>query len=170
MRSARIPSESDEPRLKEMNWFPIFQGLLTPIIGIIAVYIAFQQWRTNALKSKLDLFDRRFNVFLKVRRILSSVVPEGSAKEEEFLKFRSDVAEAYFVFGQEIEDYLDEIYRHGIGLATAHRLHRVPKEERPKDYDPRKIADQMDAELAWLMNQLPVVKAKFKRYLDVSKL
>jgi len=149
-------------------WY--LQVALTPVIAIVAVYIAYQQHQTSKLKVRLDLFDRRFNVFLKVRGILSSVIPEGRANKEEFLKFRTGVAEAYFLFGQEMEDYLDEVYMHGIKLATADQLYRMPREERPDDYDPKKVAGEMDEELGWLMNQLPDVKAKFKKYLDVSKL
>jgi hypothetical protein len=37
----------------------ISQGLLTPVIGIIATYIAWQRWRTNKNKLKLDRYERR---------------------------------------------------------------------------------------------------------------
>jgi hypothetical protein len=156
-----------------MSWPLLFwylQAALTPVIAIVAVSIAYQQHQTNKLKVRLDLFDRRFNVFLKVRGILSSVSPEGQASIEEFLKFRSGAAEAYFLFGQEMEDYLDEVYQHGRKLATADLRNRMPREEQPEDYDPKKVADEIDKELGWLMNQLPEVKARFKTYLDVSKL
>jgi hypothetical protein len=36
----------------------ISQGLLTPVIGAIATYIAWQQWRTNQNKLKLDRYER----------------------------------------------------------------------------------------------------------------
>src|SRR5271170_90498 len=41
----------------------VLQGLMTPVIALIAVYIAWQQWRTNADKVKLDKFDRRFPIY-----------------------------------------------------------------------------------------------------------
>ena len=146
------------------------QAALPSVIAVIAVYIAYQQWHTNALKSKLDLFDRRFRVFLEVRKVLSSVLPEATASKENFLKFRTGVAESYFVFGPEIEKYLDEIYFHGIKLATADYRYRLPKEERAEDHDPKKVAEEMNTHLTWLTEQLPVAKEKFKKYLDVSKL
>lgn len=149
-------------------WY--LQGLLTPVVAVIAVYIAWQQLRTNTKKSKLDLFDRRLAIFLEVRRILSSVIPGGDADAENFLRFRTGVAESYFIFGAEMEKYLDEIYRHGIGLASMGRRRRIPKEERGPEYDPKKVADEEAMHLGWLMDQLPIAKEKFKRYLDVSRL
>jgi hypothetical protein len=123
------------------------QAFVPSLIAIVVAYIAYQQWHTNALKSKLDLFDRRFRVFLEVRKVLSSVVPEGRATKEDFLKFRTGVAESYFIFGPEIEKYLDEIYLHGNKLATADYRYRLPKEERAEDYDPKKGAEEMNTHL-----------------------
>ena len=156
------------PSASVVVWY--LEGLLTPVVAVIAVYIAWQQLRTNAKKSKLDLFDRRLAVFLEVRKILSSVIPGGDADAENFLRFRSGVAESYFIFGAEMEKYLDEVYAHGIGLASTGRRRRIPKEERGPEYDPKKVADEGAMHLGWLMDQLPIAKEKFKRYLDVSKL
>jgi hypothetical protein len=44
-------------------------GLLTPLIAVIAVYIAWQQWRTARQKLRMDLFDKRYASF---ERILSA--------------------------------------------------------------------------------------------------
>ncbi len=144
--------------------------MIAPVVAVIAVYVAIRQWLTNKHRVKLDLFDRRFRVFLEVRKVLSSVLPEAKASKEDFLKFRTGVAESYFVFGPEIENYLDDIYLHGIKLATADYMYRLPKEERAGDHDSKKVADDINTHLTWLMEQLPVAKQKFKKYLDVSKL
>jgi hypothetical protein len=149
-------------------WY--FQGALSPAIAGVAVYIALRQWLTNRHRVKLDIFDRRFRVFLEVRKILSSVIPEGSASSELFLNFRTSVAESYFIFGAEIESYLEEIYSHGIKLACADGQRRLPKEERAEDHDTKKVAEEINTHLTWLMGQLPVAKEKFKKYLDMRKL
>jgi hypothetical protein len=149
-------------------WY--FQASLSPVIAGIAVYIAIRQWLTNRQRVKLDIFDRRFRVFLEVRNVLSSVIPEGSASNERFLRFRTGVAQSYFIFGPEIETYLDEIYSHGIKLAYADGQRRSPKEQRAEDHDSMKFSKEVHTHLTWLMGQLSVAKEKFKKYLDVSKL
>ena len=146
------------------------QASFPPLVAGIAVYVAIRQWQTNKQKVKLDLFDRRFRVFLEVRKVLSSVLAEARASREDFLRFRTGVAESYFMFGPEIENYLNEIYLHGIQLASADDRYRQPKEQRPDNHDAKKLAEEMNTHLTWLTEQLPLAKEKFKRYLDVSNL
>ena len=50
------------------------KALLTPVIAIVATYIAWQQWKSNQLKLHLDRYDRRLRVYEEVRQILSIIV------------------------------------------------------------------------------------------------
>ena len=61
----------------DYQWIEISKGLLTPAIGLVAIYIAWQQWNTNRNKLKLDLFEKRFSVFQSTRTFLSSVLRDG---------------------------------------------------------------------------------------------
>lgn len=49
----------------------LFNAFLTPLIAIVAVYIAWQQWQTNKHKLELELYDRRLRIYEEVRKILS---------------------------------------------------------------------------------------------------
>ena len=146
-------------------WY--FQGLLTPFIAVVAVYIGWQQWKTNALKSKLDLFDRRFKVFEEARKILGRMYTVG-VKDEELSQFVTETAEAEFLFGPEIRKYLDEIYRRVQNLKSAREQMRVsweaPVEVRSK------LAEAERNEVEWATAQTPALREQFKQYLDVSKL
>jgi hypothetical protein len=114
-------------------WY--FQGLLTPSIALIAVYIAYQQLRANAKKLKLDLFDRRFKVFDETRKVLAQMYTTG-VSDEDLLKFLTGTIEAKFLFGPEIQEYREEIYRRVTRLSSSRRqmseaLERgAPAEER----------------------------------------
>jgi hypothetical protein len=117
---------------------------------------------------KLDMFDRRFRVFSEVRGVLSAVLRDADIKKDLLLKFRSGVVEADFLFGPEIVEYIDQIYFHGLKLSSANERH-VNMFDRPAGYDVKRGAMEMDAELGWLTDQLPEIKKKFKKYLDISK-
>ena len=54
-----------------MTTVQIMQALLTPLIAIIATYIAYQQWNTNKLKLKLDRYERRLRVYQKIVELVS---------------------------------------------------------------------------------------------------
>lgn len=46
----------------DASWIQIFKALLTPVVAILGVYIAYQQWRTNRTRLKHELFDRRYSM------------------------------------------------------------------------------------------------------------
>lgn len=51
------------------DWIDVLSALLTPIVTIIAVYIAYRQWKTAEAKRRQDLFEMRydnlFNLIIK---------------------------------------------------------------------------------------------------------
>ncbi|MDP3515507.1 MAG: hypothetical protein Q8S20_22410, partial [Sulfuritalea sp.] len=94
----------------------VSKGLLTPLIAIVATYVAWQQWQTNRLKFILDRYDRRLRVYEEVRKILSIILRDAKASYEDLLKFRTAVSEADFLFGPEVPEYIDEIYKRGVKL------------------------------------------------------
>ena len=147
----------------------ISKGLLTPIIAIVATYIAWQQWKTNQQKLILDRYDRRLKVYEEVRKILSIILRDAKASFEDLLKFRTSVSEADFLFGLDITEYIDEIYKRGVQLQYWSGEYRDYSQEKPEGYDHKRICDGMHSELIWLTSQFEPAKLKFKKYLDISK-
>ncbi len=146
----------------------ISKALLTPVIAIVATYIAWQQWKTNQQKLLLDLYDRRLKVYEEVRQILSLILRDAKASYDDLMKFRMAVSEADFLFGPEISTYIDEIYQRGVKLQRWSGEYRDYSQAIPDGYDHKKVCDEMHAELIWLTAQFEPAKQKFKKYLDIS--
>ena len=56
----------------EIEWSTVAsfsKEMLTPIIAVVATYIAWQQWNTNKQKLILDRYDRRLKVYEEVVQI-----------------------------------------------------------------------------------------------------
>ena len=102
----------------------ISKGLLTPVIAIVATYIAYQQWQTNRKKLNLERYDRRLRVYEEVRKILSIILRDANASTEDLLKFRTSVSEADFLFGPEISEYIDQYYKRGLSLWKWNRMYK----------------------------------------------
>lgn len=88
----------------------VSQGLLTPVIGIITTYIAWQQWHTNRNKLKLDRYERRLQVYKEVVRFIGIGVQKANYDNDELMTFRPKVSEADFLFGEEVRKYIDELH------------------------------------------------------------
>lgn len=146
----------------------ISKGLLTPVIAVMATYIAWQQWKTNQQKLKLEKYDRRLHVYEEVKKILSIIVRDAAASTEDLLRFRTSVSEADFLFGPEVIDYIDEIYKRGLNLWRWNQEYRDYTQAKPEGYDHKKVVDEMHKELTWLSEQFEPAKEKFRDYLDLS--
>ena len=147
----------------------ISKGLLTPLIAIVATYIAWQQWQTNRQKLTFERYDRRLRVYEEVRKILTIILRDANASTDDLLKFRTSVSEADFLFGSEIPEYIDEIYKRGLNLRKCNQQYRDYTQTKPESYDSKKVVEEMNKELTWLTEQFEPAKEKFKKYLDISK-
>ncbi|MBI4459126.1 MAG: hypothetical protein HY648_03575 [Acidobacteria bacterium] len=153
-----------------------WQSLLTPLIAIVAVYIAWQQWKANELKLRLERYNHRLRIYEEVKKILTLMYRDADVKLNDLLEFNAAVAEADFLFGREIRQYIDEIFR-GDKLSVANGKYRhVTQGMPPPDgYDHNQVVQEMNSQLTWLTEQITLVEGrlavteKFKPYLDISK-
>lgn len=79
------------------------------IIGLIAAWIAYHQYRVAHAKLKLDLFDKRYAIFLDTWKILSEVVSQGVQRTGGLsTPFNNNLPQAAFLFGPDVEAYLNK--------------------------------------------------------------
>jgi hypothetical protein len=148
----------------------ILQGLLTPVIGIITTYIAWQQWKGNQLKLKLDRYERRLRIYQEVVKMLKQCANGEIREFSVIVDFGAATAEADFLFGPEIRQYLDEISTRAAKLRSANVQYKDFRQLVPAGYGHEKIVDEMNTQTAWLLEQLAgfVAKDKFGKYLNIS--
>lgn len=147
----------------------IFQGLLTPVIGAIAVYIAWQQFQGNRAKLRLETYDRRLKVYQELKDLLGAIVTKADASGDDLGKFVRGTAEADFLFEQDVPKYLGEVRVHAIKLRQANSAYRDFTQEHPPGYDHEKVVNDKHAALAWLIEQGEVAKSKFRPYLLIGR-
>lgn len=147
----------------------ILQGLLTPVIGMITTYIAWQQWKTNQSKLKLDRYERRLQIYKEIVRFISIGIQDANYDRNELMTFRAKVSEADFLFGEEVSQYIDQLHRRAINLHRWNKEYRDYSQSRPEEYDHSKVVEGMNKELTWVSSQLEPAHNIFKKYLDVSR-
>ncbi len=150
-----------------MQWVDVFKALLTPVIALIATYIAIQQYRIEQAKSKLERYDRRLAVYKAVHRFLSDVVQAHKVEPDDIRRLHVDTTEAGFLFGKDIPDYIHELALHGVRLVRAYHLLKN-RNDRPPDYDHDRVVQTNDDEMIWMYEQFDVAERKFAKYLKVT--
>ncbi len=129
-------------------------ALLPIILTIFAIYIAYQQYQTNRRKLKLDLFDKRFRVFQSTKDFIQGVINGASYSEENQNLFHLNTRGAQFVFGSDIQDYLDEVWSKFVDLEVLKNESSIS--ERARESGELK---------KWFLVQLKTIDSKFESYM-----
>ncbi|PYQ83798.1 MAG: hypothetical protein DMG02_32985 [Acidobacteria bacterium] len=145
------------------------KGSLTVVIAAIAVYIAYEQWKSNERRLVLDRYDRRFRVYQLTMDFISLACRDFKPPFAEIQRFYRDTMDADFLFGPEIAAYLDELRKHAIESESAHSEYRDYTMPLPDGYDHNDVTRRMHEHSVWLTNQFEVAREKFRKYLDVSR-
>jgi len=156
----------------------VLQALLTPVVafatvvlGVVTVRIqrsqaqiaerqaetAREQAETNRLQYRLAIFDKRMGVFNATMGLLGAVVGKAKVELDQLFTFIRETRDDVFLFGPEIDQYIDEIYKKGVELNTADFVGRQED-----------IARRTEL-LKWFVEQTREAKAKFLKYLDFQE-
>lgn len=95
----------------------LLYGALTPLIAVIATYIAYQQYNISRVQARHELYDRRLAVFRSVLTFLAEILREGYVPPNRCLQFYREASEAMFLFPEDVQSFVDELYKKGIDLA-----------------------------------------------------
>lgn len=142
---------------------------LTPLIGIIAAYIAWQQWKTNASKLKLEKYDRRLKIYQIIQRFICEVTSSAQPKLQNIFKFASDVAEVDFLFEKDIRDHVDEIHNHAMSLYTSNNKSQAPSMNQSSGDDANAINQEIISCMQWFINASEKTKIIFSKYLLLTE-
>lgn len=147
------------------EYVDIFAAALTPLIAVIAAYVAYQQYRTNRLKLKFELYGKRLAVYHALMELLSTIVRDADVKLEELMKFNRETNESYFLFGKDIFTYLRQVYLKGVDLHTTnHSLHH---EGLPVGEERSRLAAENAELLNWFGDQFDVSREEFSKHLSL---
>jgi hypothetical protein len=145
------------------------KGSLTVLIAAIAVYIAYQQWKSGERRLLLDRYDRRFRVYQRTIEFISLACRAFEPPLRDVEKFYRETMDAEFLFGTEISAYLDELRKHAIESKSAESEYRDYTMPLPPDYDHEDVNDRMHEHTIWFPQQFEVARQKFRKYLDISQ-
>ncbi len=148
-------------------WY--LQALLTPFIGVVAVYIAWQQWKANERRSKLDLFDRRFRVYEEVKKVLALMFTTG-VNDTQIWDFVTKTEDTVFLFDADISQYREEIRHRANSLSFVRRQLREAMDRNAPPEERSPLAEAEKKEVEWAIAERQTLPDKFKKYLDLSKL
>jgi hypothetical protein len=152
-----------------MDLSHITQGLaaaLTPLLAILAAYIAYQQHRTARHRLRLDLYDRRFRVYVALVDCLCGILSAQNITVEELDQrlraLQSHTTEVAFLFGSEVSDFISTIIPKVARLSVVRTQLNSPRSSDPVQAN---ALEEMDHILNWMVRQLQMAEGVFRPYL-----
>lgn len=92
-----------------MNWIQVLNGLLTPLIALIAIYIAYQQYKTARNKLKLELYEKRYKFYNDMRKFIIRLNSQPDRVFEELSEISYSLNEGRFLFDNDLLDYIEDL-------------------------------------------------------------
>jgi hypothetical protein len=91
-------------------WIQTLQALATPAIALGGGIIGYRQWRTSHQKVVLDLFDRRWQVYVNLHNLAAAIEDE----HRDYDGFRQRGHRSWmmtrFLFGKDVTTEVDEFW------------------------------------------------------------
>ena len=142
--------------------------ILISVVGLLAtIYIAFRQYRATRDEQKLKLYERRLQIYMHVSDYIAGAIRNADVDYARSTEMLQKTRESIFLFGEEIQSYLFEIYKAGVDL---HAKSSELKGPLPIGERRSKLAVEQEALMIYFGNQLNGLHIRFKKYLNLESI
>jgi hypothetical protein len=153
------------------HWTAYVSAFSTPIVGLIAVYIAYQQYSTAKNKLRLDLYNRRFEIYASALEFYHALLGYSNTTNFEVTqgRFIKAYRESQFLFDKNSGVYciLNEMHTrsfHIIGFKErGHELRGHPQ-------DFKDMSDKSQDSLKWFNTNIVELEKGMDKYLKFHKI
>ena len=83
---------------------------LTLLLSALVLTLGYSQWKIANQRVLVDLFVRRLDAYNKIRRAVVLAMHQAAVGPQEFSLFCEGKAEAEFLFGEDVLDYLQALH------------------------------------------------------------
>jgi hypothetical protein len=141
------------------------QAILILFISGLGAWIAYKQVRIAAARLNLDLYEKRFEIFEAARSYLGKIGQNLRVSPADVFKFKIGVADAVFLFEDDVIAYLQTLIERGARLHVKEELLDAMEHDDP---DRGAFIDSMTALQLDLASEYPRLVEKFKPYLKLE--
>jgi len=146
------------------DWIEVFNALLTPLIAILAAYIAWKQYQIEHHSLRNQLYERRHIVFMAFMSLLADIMRQGKSTYERVGQFYAEASEADFLFSEAIAKQRDELHSKAIDFVCLYER-MYPSDGSPGlpvGEERSKVAQEHGELLKWFYRQIGETKRLFK--------
>lgn len=137
--------------------FSIIFSSIAMVVSIISIIIAHKRLKIEEIGLNLELYEKRKSIYKEIEKLFGIILRDGDISKDEIFEFYRNTENAYFLFDENIDSYINEIYE------KAFDLHYLAKKTDIRDLDKYKEV------FSWFKTEMENLKKKFERYLKIEK-
>lgn len=88
------------------------------VVSLVVAVVQYAQWRTANQKVVIDLYDRRLKVYAQLEKTIAPVLREGQVSGDALKEFMIGQADARFLFGDDVQEYLKTLRKYFTWLVS----------------------------------------------------
>ncbi|MGV1757639.1 hypothetical protein ACQZ6F_17415 [Rhizobium sp. A22-96] len=147
-------------------WIQIFQALLAPAIAIAVGIVGFLQWRTSHQKVVLDLFERRWQVYVDLHNLAAAIESEHRNYDAFRQRGQNSWLMARFLFGSDVTMKVDEFWEAVESLENIERAMHLYKDRADELAERQKNNEFWRDKILVFKSSLPRI---FSPYLQMAQ-
>jgi hypothetical protein len=149
----------------QMTALTIIQALIAAGTAIFVAIVGYLQWRTAHQKAALDLFDRRRAIYDVVESSVAQMIRSSPKFDlQRLAEFNSAKVQAYFFFGDDVQNYLKELSDDFVAVRIADE-----KLKATTAADREKTVERRDAAMLRIIQFPETGKPIFGKYMRFSQ-
>jgi hypothetical protein len=145
----------------------VLSAALAPITAIVALGIAYRQYRLERIKFRHELYEKRLAIFNSTMTLLSIIMRRADVDMSDLIRFIQETNQSYFLLGKDIAAYMDEIYKNGVDFHFQNQ--KLHHSSLPVGDERTRLAEKNTELLKWFTDQLLVAREKFAEHLGLDK-
>ncbi len=146
----------------DASWLGIAQAAALVLVALAVAFIALRQWQPSKARLKLDLFEKRWDVYRAAVVYMSRITQVGPPGEPEVQAFSDAIAGANFLFDDHIQDIVRDVLQRGSRLTVE------ANEARRLEGSLRMEAElKLSEELDWFRSRLATLDQPFAPFLHL---
>ena len=135
-----------------LSYLDIIKLVPSLIVGMIAIYIAYNQYKVNKDKLRLDFFEKRLEAYENLQEYFNYFIEKGCIDNEAIRVLNIAHYKSIFLFGSEFTEYIDEVRDKAIEMRHIHiKLHG--SKALPSGEERNKVCDKESEIVQWHLDQ-----------------
>ncbi len=139
----------------------LISGLLA-LIAMIGAWIALQQMLIARAKLNIDLFDRRFAVYMATRKFIVAMLQNKGGTQEDAVTWWAVASSAPFLFDKYVSGFIEEVGKRGSAMRA-----RVGDKA---IHESQEHVAQYNEQFMWFAKNIDLLEGIFQRDMNLFKL